>query len=112
MPDRDANAIEWWRSVTPRRVTEAAGWLLAWGWAIVAGGGGFGLILTEGPLPLTHGWFAVFSGISLCPLTAWLLKQCAKIEVSYLARFAAAAFLIAAGRLALKYGVWPIGPVA
>jgi hypothetical protein len=95
--------------MTPRRVLEALGWLFAWGWTILAGGGGLGLIITEGPLPLTHGWFAMFSGIALCPLTAWLLKRHAKIEVSFLARFLTAALFIAAGRLALIFGVWPIG---
>lgn len=99
----------WWRSATPRRAIEALGWLLAWGWAILAGGGGLGLIITEGPLPLTHGWFAMFSGIALCPATAWLLRRYAKIEVSFLTRFLTAALLIAAGRLALIFGVWPIG---
>jgi hypothetical protein len=43
-----------------------ASWLAgvaAWVWAIVAGGGGLLLLLTRGPLPLTNGWFALFSGI-------------------------------------------------
>jgi hypothetical protein len=84
--------------------------VVAWGWAIVAGGGGFGLILTEGALPLTHGWFAMFSGIALCPATAWLLNRYARVEVSFLARLVVAALFIAAGRTALIIGPWPIGP--
>src|ERR1051326_770926 len=35
-----------------------------WGWALLAGGGGLGLMLTRGPLPLTNGWFAMFSGLA------------------------------------------------
>ena len=85
--------------------------IVAWGWTIVAGGGGFGLILTEGPLPLTHGWYAMFSGIALCPATAWLLKRFARIEVSFLARLVVAALFIAAGRLALIVAPWPLGPL-
>jgi len=85
--------------------------LLAWGWPILAGGGGLGLIITEGPRPLTHGWFAMFSGIALCPATAWGLRRYMGIEVSFVARLAIAAILIAAGRLALIFGTWPIGPL-
>jgi len=91
------------------RVLVALAFIVGWGWAIVAGGGGFGLILTEGPLPLTHGWYAMFSGIALCPATAWLLTRTAKIEVSLLVRFIVAALFIAAGRLALVIGPWPLG---
>jgi hypothetical protein len=93
-----------------QRAAHMVGLILGWAWFVVAGGGGFGLILTEGPLPLTHGWFAMFSGIALGPATAWLFKRYTKIEVSFLARFIAAALFIAAGRLALIAGPWPIGP--
>jgi hypothetical protein len=92
------------------RATSVLGQFVGWGWAVVAGGGGFGLILTEGALPLTHGWFAMFSGIALCPATARLLKRYARAEVSFLTRFVVAALFIAAGRLALIIGPWPIGP--
>jgi len=83
------------------RILSALGFILGWGWAVVAGGGGFGLILTRGPLPLTHGWYAMFSGVALCPATAWLLRRYAKVETTFLARFIVAALFIAAGRLAL-----------
>jgi hypothetical protein len=98
------------QNITWRKAAEIAGLVLAWFWMILAGGGGFGLIITQGPLPLTHGWYAMFSGIALCPATAWLLKRHAGIEVSFLARFVVAALFIAAGRLALVIGPWPIGP--
>jgi hypothetical protein len=78
------------------------GWMAAWAWTIVAGGGGLGLLITRGPLPLTNGWFALFSGISACPLTAWLLKKYAGITLSGLARFGIALLVIVIGRLVLK----------
>jgi hypothetical protein len=99
-----------WRDSALKRAPVVLGWIVGWAWFVVAGGGGFGLILTEGALPLTHGWFAMFSGLALCPATAWLLKRTANVEVSFLARFIVAALLIAAGRLALIVGPWPIGP--
>jgi hypothetical protein len=92
-----------------KRLLHIVGPIVAWGWAIVAGGGGFGLILTEGPLPLTHGWYAMFSGIALCPLTARLLKRYAAVELSYLARSLIALAIILTGRLALIVRVWPFG---
>jgi hypothetical protein len=82
---------------------------LAWAWFVVAGGGGFGLILTEGALPLTHGWYAMFSGIAWCPATAWLLRRYAHLELSYWIRFAIAASLILLGRIALIVRIWPFG---
>ncbi|HUO89965.1 MAG TPA: hypothetical protein VMU08_12380 [Rhizomicrobium sp.] len=91
------------------RALHVSGLAVAWAWAVVAGGGGFGLILTEGPLPLTHGWYAMFSGIALCPLTAWLVKRCAAVELSYPVRLATAFAIILAGRLALILHVWPLG---
>jgi hypothetical protein len=84
------------------------GWTVAWLWAIVAGGGGFGLILTRGPLPLTNGWFAMFSGLSACPLAAWLLKRYAGITVPVRIRVAAAVFIMLAGRIAVLIHWYPI----
>ena len=107
MPNDTADTVGW--TITPRRVAHALGTLMAWGWAIVAGGGGLGLIITEGPLPLTHGWYAMFSGIALSPPTAWLLKRYAAIELSYLTRFLIALAIILAGRLALIVRIWPFG---
>src|SRR4051812_10340840 len=104
-----ALTVPWWRNITPRRLAVIFGETLAWAWAIIAGGGGFGLILIEGPLPLTHGWYALFSGLAWCPASAWLLKKYARIEVSYLGRLAVAALIILAGRIALILKVWPFG---
>jgi hypothetical protein len=59
------------------------------------------LLWTEGPWPLTNGWFALLSGVSVCPATAWCLKKYAGVAVSGRARIAAAAFFIVAGKIAL-----------
>ena len=80
----------------------ALGWVGAWAWTIVAGIGGVGLIITRGPLPLTNGWFAFFSAIAACPLTAWLLKKHAGLRLSGWTRLAAAFLIIVIGRLVLK----------
>jgi hypothetical protein len=106
---RAANLAGWFGTMTWRRAASLFGETLAWAWAIVAGGGGFGLILTEGALPLTHGWYAMFSGLAWCPATAWLLKRYAKIEASYWMRFTLAALIMLAGRIALIVKVWPFG---
>jgi hypothetical protein len=82
-------------------VGAAALWVAAWAWAIVAGGGGLLLLIERGPLPLTNGWFALFSGISACPLTAWLVRKFAGVAVSGRVRLAAAVVFLIAGRIAL-----------
>jgi len=83
----------------------ALGWTAAWAWTIVAGGGGLWLLWTKGPWPLTNGGFAVFSGISACPATSWLLKKYAGVLVSGYVRLAAATFFFVAGRIALAVGI-------
>jgi hypothetical protein len=85
-----------------RKLGRTLGWSVAWAWTIIAGGGGLGLLITLGPLPLTNGWFALFSGLSACPLAAWLLKKYAGITLSGWARFAIAFLIIVVGRLVLK----------
>jgi hypothetical protein len=85
------------------------GEFLAWLWFALAGCGGFWLIVTEGPLPLTHGWYAMFSGIAWCPATAWLLKRYAHVALSYWTRFAVAAIFFALGHIALIVRIWPFG---
>ncbi len=85
-----------------QKLGRALGWLAAWAWTIIAGSGGLGLLITLGPLPLTNGWFALFSGISACPLTAWLLKKYASITLSGWVRFGIAFLIIVLGRLVLR----------
>ena len=76
-------------------------WLVAWGWALIAGVGGFLLLVHEGPLPITNGWFAMFSGIAACPLTASLLKRYAHLVVPDYVQFAVALLIFIAGRVAV-----------
>lgn len=76
-------------------------WLVAWGWALVAGIGGFVLLMHQGPLPITNGWFAMFSGIAACPLTARLLKRYGHVIVPDYVQFAVALFIFIAGRVAV-----------
>jgi hypothetical protein len=90
------------RASSLRKFFKVIGWLVGWFWTILSGGGGLGLIITLGPLPLTNGWFALFSGISACPLTAWLLKKYYSITLTGWTRFAIAVLFIVIGRLVLK----------
>ncbi|MFY9663823.1 MAG: hypothetical protein WAK19_05155 [Candidatus Cybelea sp.] len=83
------------RSVVPR-LALVAGWI----WAIVAGGGGLLLLVRLGPWPPTNGWFALLSGVSACPATAWLFKRF-HVELSGRAQLIAAATFFALGRIAL-----------
>src|SRR5438045_3303283 len=85
-----------------RKPVRICGWLAAWVWTIVAGIGGLGPLITQGPLPVTNGWFALLSGISACPLTAWLVKRKAGITLSGWTRFAIACLMIVLGRLVWK----------
>lgn len=76
-------------------------WLVAWGWALIAGVGGFALLLHQGPLPITNGWFAMFSGIAACPLTARLVKRYARVVVPGYVQLAVALLIFIAGRVAV-----------
>lgn len=89
-----------------RRGAELLSAIAAWAWFIIAGGGGVGLIITTGPWPPTHGWFALFSGLAACPLTAWFSRKHLGVALSGPVRLAAAAFFIVLGRLALIF-LWP-----
>jgi hypothetical protein len=105
----ETNTKEGTKTITPRKRGKTIGWVAAWVWTTMAGGGGLMLLLEKGPLPLTNGWFALLSGISACPLTGSLLKKHAGITVSGRVQFAAAVAFFIAGRLALAYHRWPIG---
>jgi hypothetical protein len=70
---------------------------IAW----LAGGGGFLLLVHQGPWPITNGWFAMFSGIAACPLTARLLKRYARLVVPDYVQFAVALLTFIAGRIAV-----------
>ena len=79
----------------------ALAWVAGWAWALVAGVGGLNLLIHEGPLPVTNGWFAMFSGIAACPLTATLLKKHAGLSVAGWVQFAVAFLIFVAGRVAV-----------
>jgi len=103
MPSKRANA----KPKTTSRVTfgEALGWIAAWAWTILAAGGGLRLLWTKGPWPLTNGWFALFSGVSACPASAWLLRKYAGVTVSGYVRLVAASLFFVAGKIALAFGI-------
>jgi hypothetical protein len=78
------------------------GFIASWCWTIVAGMGGLGLLITLGPWPPTNGWFALFSGLSACPLTTLLLRRYAGINFPGWSRLVVALIIIMAGRLTLQ----------
>ena len=85
--------------------------IAAWAWALLAGVGGLMLLINRGPWPITNGWFAMFSGIAACPLTAKLLKKYAGVTVPGWVQFVVALSFFIAGRLAvaliLHRSFWP-----
>jgi hypothetical protein len=101
--DQEKNRSEK-KTIASRKLASGLGWVAAWVWAIVAGGGGLLLLLSRGPLPLTNGWFALFSGLAACPLTATLSQKCVGITLSGRVRIAAAMLFFIAGRIALIVG--------
>jgi hypothetical protein len=88
-------------TITRSKLGSAIGEIAAWTWTVLAGGGGLLLLLEKGPRPLTNGWFALFSGVSACPLASSLSKRYAGVTVSGRVRFAAAAAFFIAGKIAL-----------
>jgi hypothetical protein len=88
-----------------QRWVATLGVVVGWGWAVVAGGGGVWLLWTKGPWPLTNGWFALASGISACPLTAWILKRCTGIGISGWVQVGFAIIFFVAGKIALTAGI-------
>jgi hypothetical protein len=73
----------------------------AWCWTVLAGGGGFVLLLVRGPLPLTNGWFALFSGLAACLLLPGLIRRLSGRAVRWRVCLAVAAAIIVAGRITL-----------
>jgi hypothetical protein len=75
--------------------------IFAWLWALLAGVGGLVLLIHEGPLPITNGWFAMFSGIAACPLTATISKKYAHVTIPGYVQFLVALLIFIAGRIAV-----------
>lgn len=86
-----------------KRAAELIAAIVAWFWFILAGCGGFGLIITTGPWPPTHGWFAMFSGLAGWPVTAWVSKKYLRVTLSGRVRLGVAASVMLAGRLAVDF---------
>lgn len=74
---------------------------VAWIWGVLLSIGGLALLIDQGPWPLTNGWFAMFSGLAACPLSAWLLKRYANIKVPLSAQLVIALLISIAGRIAV-----------
>ena len=86
----------------PGKWKAGLGMIVAWTWTVLAGGGGLMLMIQKGPWPLTNGWFALFSGIAACPLTARLARRAFGISLSGRARFAATVVIWLAGQVARR----------
>src|ERR1700744_821900 len=75
--------------------------IVAWVWAILAGVGGLALPIHEGPLPITNGWFAMFSGIAACPVAGGVFERDGGSEMPFPAQLAVALLIFIAGRVAV-----------
>jgi hypothetical protein len=73
----------------------------AWFWTVLAGFGGFLLLLRLGPWPLTNGWFAMFSGLLACPMLPRLLQKAFHLRVRWAPLVVASAAIMIAGRIAV-----------
>jgi hypothetical protein len=73
----------------------------AWFWTLLGGVGGFLLLLRLGPLPLTNGWFAMFSGVLACPLLPRFVESAFRLRVRWTTLLAASAAIMLAGRIAV-----------
>jgi hypothetical protein len=87
--------------VYTQKTLSVIAWLVGWVWALIAGAGGLVLLVHQGPLPITNGWFAMFSGIAACPLTAALLKRYARVIIPGYVQLAVALLIFIAGRVAV-----------
>ena len=74
---------------------------VGWAWAVFAGLGGLVLLIHQGPLPITNGWFAFLSGVASCPLTGSLVKRHTRFAMSIYAQLALALLIFIAGRVAV-----------
>lgn len=89
-----------------KRGAELIAAIAAWFWFILAGCGGLALMIKTEPWPPTHGWFVMFSGLAIWPVTAWVSKKYLKVTLPGRVRLGVAALFILAGRLAVDF-LWP-----
>ena len=83
------------------KAIEAIAKSVGWAWAVLAGFGGLILLIHQGPLPITNGWFAFLSGVAACPLTGLLVKRHTRLAVSIYAQLVFALLIFIAGRVAV-----------
>jgi hypothetical protein len=101
MPDPGASSVSPRNALDFKKVGRLGAQAVAWVWFLMAGVGGLILLIHEGPLPITNGWFAMFSGVAWCPGTAWLLRKYANVRVSMGVQFLTAFLIMLAGRIAV-----------
>jgi hypothetical protein len=91
------------------RAMPIAGFIVAWSWTLICGGGGLMLLVERGPWPLTNGWFALASGVSACPLTETLIGRLTGFALSGWTRAGLAFVFFVAGHVALWLEGMPYG---
>ena len=74
---------------------------VGWAWTVIAGFGGLVLLVHQGPLPITNGWFAFLSGVASCPLAGSLVKRHTNFGVSIYAQLVLALLIFIAGWVAV-----------
>lgn len=84
-----------------RAVGVTIAWVVGWAWALLAGLGGLILLIHRGPLPITNGWFAMLAGLAACPLTAVILRKCARVSIPGYVQLGVALLIMLAGRIAV-----------
>jgi len=89
------------KNAMAHRLAGAAARVIAWAWAFIAGLGGLILLIHQGLLPVTNGWFAMFSGMAACPLSGTLLKRYCGVNVTLAVQLLVALAIFIVGRIAV-----------
>ena len=88
-------------AIDARKVGHLCALGIGWFWFCLAGLGGLGLLIHEGPWPLTNGWFALFSGLSARPAVGWSMRRYFGFNIPMGMQFAVAFLIFLAGRIAV-----------